>query len=1224
MEGLSQDIKLALDTVIEGLEYKFSELDMLNPEKMQIIMKSKVSSFASAKEILIKWAGSPNSPSKDTLSYYIGNVIEAGDKALLTLRHALRKKIDYSELDAERHNQAIVAKSFIINAVFDLDKSLVELRQKKEDNDFDLADKEFKIGYPERFAKGSFFNIKNYWKDWYNEETDGVNICPFSTKGETIVLQDLHITLPEVPKDKTTILFHDLPQHEQYWRRQDEPENITPDNVELWDEYITEEYRRRREGVWFYNHGKPTYLTGNHYWALQWCKMLDNGAYMDFRYAQLNMFYHLEACIVDPRCLGQLFVKSRRTGFTYTVLAILLNMATSTKNGKYGMTSKSGDDVQEAFDKFSYMFLSLPFFFRPVVKGKEDSPTELFFGKPSNNSKEAKKTRDTGVKDYLNTSIDHRPTKNDSYDSVKLNGYLGDECVSPNTKVLTPSGLKLAKDINIGDFVLNSNGEPTEIVALTRGRSDMYKVSQPYGKDYEVTGGHKLYLWHSKKKENVFISVEEYMALSKNQKRQLTRVTNNQFSYSKKDLPLDAYLLGLWIGDGSSKDAKFVLEPNKDFEIHDYLKDYAHKNDLELIKGASSDNWLKVRLSDSQAKNANQATGSLHRIIKPLKDLGIFGKKRIPEVYLTSSVEDRLNLLAGIIDTDGYKTRENGFVISMSRLDLIEDIYRLSKELGLDTSEISTTETNFGSLSYAVRISDYNGIVPCRVERKKPTVTKEVNRRGKMEIEYIGAGDYVGFTMDGKTDEEQLFVLEDYTVTKNCFKWTKPHDYIVHMGMITPTMMPAGRVVGKAFIGSTMGARSKGGEQGVEMINGSRVADRNAITKKTSTGLYMYFLAAQENMEEFTDKYGKCWTEKPPTKTYNVLGELIETGSVEYLLAVEEQKKKQSDKALNEQLRTYPRTLEHALRDESTECVFNINKLYEQIDYNDRVPEESRYAVGNFRWKGNIVDGDVEFYPDNKGRFKISWMPSKIDSTEHLRNRVKEVNGKFYPLNLECVRFGCDPFSLKSTHGKGSKGGLHGKTIFTPEGGAPSNKFVVEYLARPADETVFFEDVIKCIRFYGAPILVESNRIDLLRHMRNRGYRGFAMNRLDRPKSKLNPNELEYGGQTMSGPDIIDSHLNAIGLWIEQYVGIYADEEKKVRKLGEIGDMPFQETLKDWLSFNPDKRTEYDATISSGLAIMACYENRYQPKRETPKRSHVKTLIKQYNNKGSISTAINK
>ncbi len=884
MIGLSSDIQLALDTVIEGLEYKFNETDLLNPEKMQIIMKSKVSSFNSAKDILMKWSGSPNAPTKDVLIDYIQGVIIAGDKALLTLRHALRQEIKYEELDATSHNQAIAAKGFILESVFDLDKSLVELRNKLEEGDLDLSDKEFKLGYPEIFAKKSSYDVKNYFKDWYNEDTDGVNICPSSTKGKTIILQDLSITLPAEPEDKTTILYHDLPQDEQYWRREEAPENINPDNVELWDEYIKEEYRRRREGLWFYNNGEATYITGHHYFALQWCVMLDNGGYMDFRYAQLYMFYHIQACIVDKRCLGQLFVKSRRTGFTYAILCVFLNQSTSTANAKYGMTSKSGDDVQEAFDKFSYMFLSLPFYFRPVVKGKEDSPAELFFGKPSNNSKEAKKARNTGIKDYLNTSVDHRPTKNDSYDSVKLDGYLGDEAA----------------------------------------------------------------------------------------------------------------------------------------------------------------------------------------------------------------------------------------------------------------------------------------------------------------------------------------------------KWVKPHDYVTHIGMVAPTMMPNGKVVGKAFIGSTMGARKKGGDQYVELIDGSMVKNRNNITQKTATGLYMYFLAAQDNMEEYTDKFGKCHTKKPEGKVYSISGELIKIGSLDYLIAVEEQKKAQSDKALNEQLRTYPRTLEHALRDEDTQCVFNINKLYEQIDDNKTKPEESLFTVGNFKWKNGEKDGDVEFYPAENGRFKISWLPSKADNTEHLRNRVKKVGEKHFPLNLECVRLGCDPFSLKSTHGKGSKGGIHGKTIVNPEGGAPSNTFVLEYLARPADETIFFEDVIKCCRFYGAPILVESNRIDLLRHMRNRGYRGFAMDRLDRPKSKLNANEKEYGGQVMSGQDILDSHMNAIGLWIENYVGVYNDEDKMVRPLGEMGDMPFEETLKDWLAFNPDKRTEHDATISSGLAIMACNTERYKGKKDKPKREHVRTILKKYSNKGSVSSQVNR
>jgi hypothetical protein len=853
--------------------------ELMEADKMKAVVDSKITSFSLAKQMLHKWVGSPNAPKAEKLRKYVTELVEAGDKALQFLREALAYDIDYDSLDTHKFSSAIKAKPVIMNGMFDLEESLSELRNQLDTDTLNLSDREFKVGYPERFAKGEFFPKSDYHKEWYNAEEDAVMICPKGTKGEIIVLQDLKIQLPKPPRKKKDILFSDKKPEDQYWRRIEPPAGITPDNQESFADYIMEEFRRRREGVWFMNNGEKVYLTGNHYFALQWCKMKDDGKYMSFRYAQLRMFYHLEACIVDKRCLGQVFLKSRRTGFTYVILSILQNMSTSIGNAKYGMTSKSGDDVQEAFDKFSYMFLSLPFFFRPVVKGKEDSNARLDFAKPSENSKEAKKRRNTGINDYLNTVIDHRPTKNDSYDSVKLDAYLGDEA----------------------------------------------------------------------------------------------------------------------------------------------------------------------------------------------------------------------------------------------------------------------------------------------------------------------------------------------------FKWTKPNDYITHLGMVAPTMMPAGKVVGKAFIGSTMGSRKKGGEQGIELIKSSMVKDRDPITQKTPTALYAYFLPAQENMEEFTDKYGYCWESTPPEGTKNVMGAPILMGSVDYLVAVEEQKKRQSDAALNEQYRTYPRTMEHAMRDEDNNCIFNVTKLYDQLEHNATIPEESRYTVGDFDWKDQI-DGPVMFNPNPRGRFKVSWLPSKQDGTEFMQNRVKELNGKFYPLNEDAVRFGCDPFSLKSTHGEGSKGGLHGKTLMFPEGGAPSNKFVVEYIARPPDDTIFFEDVIKVIRFYGAPILVESNRIDLLRHMRNRGYRGFAMDRLDKPKHKLNENEKEYGGQMMSGQDIIDSHMNSIGSWIQKYVGKSTDE--KYRTLDEIGDMPFNETLMDWLAFDPSERTKYDATISSGLAIMACQTEKYKGKapKKDPKR--VLSLIKTYSNKGVIGKPV--
>ena len=175
------------------------------------------------------------------------------------------------------------------------------------------------------------------------------------------------------------------------------------------------------------NNGDAVYLTGNHYFALQWCKMEDSGSYMNFRYAQLNMFYHTEACIIDNRCIGEFFVKSRRTGYTYEKICRFVEEATSNNNANFGITSKSDEDAKKAFSKFSYAYLNLPFFFRPIVRGKEDSKVFLEFAKPSNMSKDAKKKRDTHTDDYLNTKIDYQPTNEGSYDGQKMFRYLADE-----------------------------------------------------------------------------------------------------------------------------------------------------------------------------------------------------------------------------------------------------------------------------------------------------------------------------------------------------------------------------------------------------------------------------------------------------------------------------------------------------------------------------------------------------------------------------------------------------------------------------------------------------------------------------------------------------------------------------------------------------------------------------------------------------------------------------
>jgi len=180
--------------------------------------------------------------------------------------------------------------------------------------------------------------------------------------------------------------------------------------------------------------------------------------------------------------------------------------------------------------------------------------------------------------------------------------------------------------------------------------------------------------------------------------------------------------------------------------------------------------------------------------------------------------------------------------------------------------------------------------------------------------------------------------------------------------------------------------------------------------------------------------------------------------------------------------------------------------------------------------------------------------------------------------------------------------------------GIPSNKFILQYISRPATVEIFFEDVLMAIAFYGMPVLIENNKVRLLVHLKNRGYRGFSMNRPDKEFHKLSTTEKELGGIPNSSVDVIQTHANGIGSWIEEYVGYDASGE--YRNNGEIGDMPFTETLADWAKFDINNRTKHDPTISSGLAIMATRRHRLTP---TKKKSPININLAEYDNTGNYS-----
>jgi hypothetical protein len=457
-------------------------------------------------------------------------------------------------------------------------------------------------------------------------------------------------------------------------------------------------------------------------------------------------------------------------------------------------------------------------------------------------------------------------------------------------------------------------------------------------------------------------------------------------------------------------------------------------------------------------------------------------------------------------------------------------------------------------------------------------------------------------TGDNSYDGEKLSLLAH----DESGKWERP-DNILNNWRVTKTCLRLGsRIVGKCMMGSTSNALDKGGDNFKKLYNASDVTKRNR-NGQTKSGLYSLFIPMEWNYEGFIDEYGYPVFDNPDADVLGPDGELIDIGIIEHWQNEADGLKGDHD-ALNEFYRQFPKTTEHAFRDEAKGSIFNLVKIYEQIDYNEEMVRTLGLKRGNFQWASGIKDTQVIFYPDQQGRFSISWVPSS-----NLQNRVVLKNGVRYPANEHMGAFGCDSYDISGTvDGEGSKGSLHGLTKFSMEN-APANQFFLEYIARPQTAEMFFEDVLMALVFYGMPLLCENNKPRLLYYLRRRGYRGFSMNRPDKVWNKLSVAEKEIGGIPNSSEDIKQAHAAAIEMYIQEHVGMRSD--------GSHNNMYFNKTLNDWTRFDITKRTKFDATISSGLAIMACNRHLYTPnaKIEKPK---LNISIAKYENKGNISKLI--
>ena len=560
------------------------------------------------------------------------------------------------------------------------------------------------------------------------------------------------------------------------------------------------------------------------------------------------------------------------------------------------------------------------------------------------------------------------------------------------------------------------------------------------------------------------------------------------------------------------------------------------------------------------------------------------------------------------------KNRRSGFSF-MSSAELVNQAtissdsrYGILSKSGADAKKMFTDKVVPISVNYPFFFKPIqDGMDRPKTELAYRVPASKLTRRKLETNEQLKELDGLDTTIDWKNTGDNSYDGEKLKLLAHdeSGKWERP-DNILNNWRVTKTTLRLGsRIVGKCMMGSTSNALDKGGDNFKKLYYASDVTKRNR-NGQTSSGLYSLFIPMEWNYEGFIDTYGSPVFTRGKASVKGIDGYEITTGVIEHWENEVEGLSNDQD-SLNEYYRQFPRSEAHAFRDESKNSLFNLTKIYQQIDYNDELNNKASVSRGSFMWNNGVKDTTVRFIPNKDGRFFVSWVPPV-----YLQNRITIKNGFKYPGNEHIGAFGCDSYDISGTvDGKGSNGSLHGLTKFSMED-APPNHFFLEYIARPQTAEIFFEDVLMALHFYGMPILAEYLEPRLLYYLKRRGYRGFSINRPDKVWNKLSTTEKEIGGIPNSSEDIKQAHAAAIESYIENYVGL--------TEVG-YGDMYHQKTLEDWAKFNINNRTKHDASISSGLAIMACNKNKYRPNPEI-RRSKINLGIKTYNNEGSLSKII--
>jgi hypothetical protein len=996
-----------------------------------------------------------------------------------------------------------------------------------------------------------------------------------------------------------------------------DPDYVSPYQTEI-DAWINQQYDRFEKGFWFWNNGVRTYLTPMHYaYLTEWVAYFGQP---DYRETDKEIAYWWAFIEEDKTSYGGLLNTIRRYGKSAFMGFLIIWRTTRNFSHYSGMQGETDKKIKKFWDLHIIKpFRKMLAYMQPVYDYNSKQSEDIKFERPVTRGKKSKLKLDDeddfDENEDLESYADYRESSEGAYDSAILHSYIMEEpgkCHPKGTKIRMYDGsIKNVEDVQIGDMLRGTDNDPREVINTGQGRGEIFKIipnskSEPWFVNEhhilscKISGGTPFPGY--KKGDVVNINLKTYFNLSPLKKRHLMCYKVG-VEYPFKQTMIDPYMLGLWLGDGSSGAAAIT---NIDPEIIGWLDNKYHIKKYKKQKGKAPIYSIKGNLYSA------------------LKDENLIGNKHIPKKYLINSKESRLNLLAGLIDTDGHrcnrknKPNSRHYEIVQKNKILAEQIKELALSLGFHASineKIATLnrkgKEQYRCLVYRVFIYGHNLYeIPCRVSRKKmPSNLTTYNSKDPLvygfKVEYDRVDDYYGFNISGN----RLYLLEDYTVTHN----TLSANVDDRWSTVKPCLRKGATIRGKALLATTvehMNVLDKGGKVYQKLFYESDYNKRTGIGQ-TISGLYAAFLPGDCAFEGFFDDHGH------PMRA-----------EARRSIILERESKKHNPKDYSALIRKYPLSTAEIFWVSSEQCVFNATILQErklELD-SSPIPFWSKFDL-EWENKKRFSKVIIKHNPEN-GWYKASWIFAKGEEFEKMANQVrKNSDGTYSPLNEEVFTAGIDPVDhrvvIQSRMGFGedefistrrskpvmlikrrydsSIDGIMGDHDDLAKKAREKYQYKTGvYIglmdSRPTDPNVMFERALMICWLHGMSMNVESAKPGVMNYFHTHGCADFIKQKYV-PESKVRSG---YEGEgTPANSATINEYTDCLA-WYIDYFG---------------HTMPFVDVVNDLLVFDPANTKVHDYSVAKGWCELG---EKIRPKTEKREIINIEDIMPLFDNHGNL------